>query len=204
MHATSRLLVLRTVAKDGRISAVMAAFQKAGLSKATGRSSLNKNYKLGFVRRVGYGLWEVTTAGYAAIKYIEDTAAKRTKRSPCIHCGTPFGYREQIGRDGKSKGYWTTKKFCSFKCYSEYTALNAKGFVRSDGYHILRGARGHRVIMEQILGRRLQPGETVHHKNGIRSDNRPENLELWLHSHGAGQRAKDLNPDISGVLSFGA
>src|SRR4030095_8235110 len=37
----------------------------------------------------------------------------------------------------------------------------------------------HRVIMQQILGRKLEPGERVWHKNRNRLDNRPENLELF-------------------------
>lgn len=50
----------------------------------------------------------------------------------------------------------------------------------------------HRVVMQEKLGREMVKGENVHHINGNRSDNRPENLELWVTSQPSGQRPVDL------------
>lgn len=49
----------------------------------------------------------------------------------------------------------------------------------------------HIVVMESMIGRSLVKGETVHHKNGVRDDNRPENLELWVTAPRHGIRAED-------------
>lgn len=123
---------------------------------------------------------------------------------PCAQCGKNIEPRQQLDKYGRSRGWYVPPKYCSQDCSNAANnppknKLNARGWhLDKHGYKILsQGKRGgyqqpeHRAVMERILERKLKKYETVHHKNGLRSDNRPENLELWSHNHGKGQRLEE-------------
>ena len=58
-----------------------------------------------------------------------------------------------------------------------------------DGKRITQ--KQHRLVMSEHIGRDLLPHENVHHINGVRDDNRIENLELWNTFQPKGQRIED-------------
>ena len=76
-------------------------------------------------------------------------------------------------------------------------------FINDHGYRMVHvpdspmsNPRGyvpeHRTAVSRHLGRELYENENVHHINGVRTDNRLENLELWVSSQPSGQRPADL------------
>lgn len=96
------------------------------------------------------------------------------------------------------------KRFCSLRCLNKFFSGRQhpgyKGGSRRTklGYVMLRGGGPqqweHKAVMERFLGRSLRRFESVHHKNGLRWDNRLKNLELWAsrRKQPYGQRVRDM------------
>lgn len=110
--------------------------------------------------------------------------------------------------EGCESGIWA-RGFCKLHYYRQLynngdpgplkrkKRSNGSGTLTPKGYVKLTRPDGtrmdeHRFVMEQTLGRPLFPWENVHHKNTMKSDNHPSNLELWVKPQPAGARVADL------------
>lgn len=121
----------------------------------------------------------------------------------CEQCGTTFEKKNT-----KDRIY----KFCSKSCSGKYNnTLNSKSpdlWTRTtragDGYVAIQTPNGsmleHRYVMEQKLDRKLLEGENVHHIDGNRGNNAPDNLELWVTPQPTGVRPLQVVKNL--IASF--
>lgn len=123
--------------------------------------------------RMQFGNWNnfVKACGYEPYKpYLSDLAKQKRNEA---HLGKR-SFNWKGGRHIDKNGYVQVWK-------PEHPNARLGGYIHE-----------HRLIMSEHLGRPLLKNENVHHKNGIRDDNRLENLELWSTMQPAGKRPEDL------------
>lgn len=113
---------------------------------------------------------------------------KRCKEFRCSNWSCAKGYCD--------KHYREVLRYGKIRESCEKRAPRGSGHLDKSGYIRVSRGRGHqtfqhRIVMEEHLGRKLKVHENVHHKNGIKNDNRIANLELWTKSQPSGQLIED-------------
>lgn len=158
-----------------------------------------------------YAVRKDSVRRYCSVVCYQTSKTRKSRIFNCGSCKKEVVQTCTIRPDGKAKGFNRRQKFCSTQCARKGQArpINyGKGFIDKHGYRVVFHNREaiseHRLVMERHLGRKLTRVETVHHKNGIRTDNRVENLELWSSRHGSGQRVSDrLQDSIEFARKYG-
>ena len=135
-------------------------------------------------------------------KYCSTTcvASARKLRNPLPLC-------KECSAECPTRGH----TYCSDKCLKAYRLRNRKGRYNVEGYIFLYKPDYHRansnhcvlehiVVMEKKLRRKLKKEEVVHHINGIRDDNRPENLQVFPTNTAHSQYHADRNRQANKLL----
>ena len=151
-----------------------------------------KSYEGAYVKTCRHCGQEFTTKNRRAFmcsRQCFGASRKLPRNEVCERCGEPLVTNKD-----------RFKRFCSAECRQTPEGSTKK---TGEGYIAVRVRYAdrfyweleHRRVMEEHLGRALEKYEHVHHKNGIRTDNQLENLELRtvpLAKDPKGQRVNDL------------
>ncbi len=110
-------------------------------------------------------------------------------KRPCGLCGTMMQRKSKTCRNCflESKQYPNSKMKHLSKDGYFYVYFKKHPYSDKNGR-----VYEHRLIMEKKIERYLYPFENIHHKNGIKADNRIKNLELWVKVQPAGVRVQDV------------
>ena len=173
----------------GELRNVFGAALRSGKSRSCGCQSSPPPVRSGIRKDLTgkqFGSWNVLKH----IGFSEAGASQWLCRCVC-------GREKSVSYTSLSQG---TSKSCGCQRPTTFRHHNWNGgvSVTPQGYVYRRISSQkyiaeHRLIMEQLLGRALLPGESVHHKNGIRNDNRADNLELRVEAkHPRGSTPKEL------------
>lgn len=140
-----------------------------------------KSYRKGGWTKVGKTIYSAICAQCGEVFFTQKSQHGTTCSNRCSQKHIPR--RGGIGRPISKK----RERFINDKGYIKVRAWDHPRASKY-GRHVLE----HTLVMEKMIGRYLTPEESVHHKNGIRTDNRPDNLELWVSPQRFGQRVSDL------------
>lgn len=144
------------------------------------------------LRHQRFGKWVV----------LADSGERTSNGSVKWRCLCDCGKVALVPTDALMKQRSTGCRSCALKGRRLGINNGKDRWINKQGYVILKGiehpnARNHGYIAEHVyvmsqhLQRPLLKGVTVHHRNGIRHDNRIENLELWNKPQPTGCRVED-------------
>lgn len=123
------------------------------------------------------------------LKYIKNNPEKRRESARKAYAKKMGKTVDQLKPKRRSgEGHLKKNGYAVLSRKDHPNAFDKKGWIYE-----------HTVVMSEYLGRPLFKGESVHHINGIKNDNRIENLELWQRCQPAGQRVEDK---ISWAIEF--